>query len=201
MKKSLYILACLALFSCGGSSSENESLNENDQVFETTEEVIEEVIEEVSTCETDGISVYLSDPDESGTNIRNAPNGDVVGQLVKDEEDNMEFFITALEAKDGWIRIENKVENMGNAFEFNEGGECWIHGSVLGVDTRNYGNQVISMHADPDHESAEVGKIDKEMYGLHPLDKCGKWMKFKVNGTTGWVHEEWLCGNPLTTCS
>lgn len=204
MKKILFAFSALAFFSCGGGeSTETAETSEEAVEVEMEEESAEEVIAEEPTydCSIDEISVYLNDPDESGTNVRNAPNGEVVGQLVKDSEDNMEFFIIILESKDGWFHINNRVENMADGIKMNEGGECWIHGSVLGVDTRNYGNQVIPMHASPDHESEQVGEINKEMYGLHPLEKCGRWVKLKVNGTEGWVHDEWICGNPLTTCS
>jgi len=198
---------------CGNEETSQTEGNETHEELAT--EIIEEEIPQDDVAEDlmgnggpadecwGNQRVYLNDPDLSGTNIRNSPNGEIVGQLFKDE-DNPEYFITILEARDGWFRIDNVVNTPnGLGGSFNEAGECWMHGSVLGIDTRNYGGEVIPVFAYPNPETEHITSISQETYGLQVTDICGEWIKIqsKDKKIDGWVESRWLCGNPLTTCS
>jgi SH3-like domain-containing protein len=79
-------------------------------------------------------------------------------------------------------------------------GEGWIHGSVIGVDTRNYGGQTLELLDSPINGNV-VGEIKEQVYGLKLKDICGRWVQVDYKGIVGWIDSNWLCGNPLTTCS
>ena len=197
----------LLLVACGGGE-ETESTNSTDQTVETDVDTTSEAMPpedegevyeyELSDCKG-LLDVYLNDPDESGTNVRNSPGGDVVTKLVKDEEDNLEFFIQIVEQEDGWFKVK-QISNMSDGIEI-PGGEGWIHGSVLAVDTRNYGGETLYLLESPEEESAVNATIEGETYGLQLINFCGDWAEVSFEGVQGWIQTEWLCGNPLSTCS
>lgn len=148
-------------------------------------------------CLSVPLRVYLDDPDETGTNIRKSPGGEVVMQIKK-EGGNEEYFLHVIEAQDGWFKLESTFEGMEDVFEI-PGGVGWIHGSVIAVDTRNYGGQTLNLLSEP--ETGEIiSSITQEAYGLNLKDLCGEWAQVDYNGIVGWIEIEWLCGNPLTNC-
>ena len=151
-----------------------------------------------NNCTPSTLEVYLNDIDESGTNIRQSPGGKVVMQLVKGDIDD-EFFITLTQAQKGWFKIKSPIGGMEEDVEI-PNGEGWIHGSVIGVDTRNYGGQTLELLDSPINGNV-VGEITTEAYGLKLKDICGRWVQVDYKGTIGWIDSNWLCGNPLTTCS
>ena len=57
---------------------------------------------------------------------------------------NIEFFLTIIQAKDGWFKLKSPIEGMEDNIEI-PNGEAWIHGSVISVDTRNYGGQELEL--------------------------------------------------------
>ena len=147
---------------------------------------------------TDGyLQVFLSDTDKSGTNIRHKPKGKVLLKLVKPDEES-EFMLTVTEAKNGWFKVINPIYG-GDAQVKIPNDHGWIHGSVLGVGTSNYGNQKIELFESP-KKGKVVGSINKVSYDLNLKDMCGSWIKVEHKGTVGWVDGGWLCGNPWTTC-
>jgi len=214
MKKILlYTGLLLFTIACG---SDNSTPTENPSEATTTQEntnassegdameeavAVEEVAEpsvEARTCDASETDAYLDDPDLTGTNIRNRPGGDVIMQLVKDDI-NIEFFLTLTEAQDGWFKLKSPIGGMEGDIDI-PNGEGWIHGSVISADTRNYGGQTIELLDSPEVGTV-VGTIEEEVGGLKILDMCGLWVKVEYDGIAGWIERDWLCGNPLTTCS
>ena len=195
----LSVLVVSVVFSCGNEKQPVEvEVSDKQEISVKVEEVSKEPIAvETKNCAA-SLDVYLNDPALSGTNIRNKPKGDVIKKLIREDEDS-HFFITVTESKEGWFKIE-AVEDMEGAVEMDYT-SAWIHGSVLGIDTRNYGGEVVVMYKEPYEYSKEVGGLKEQSYGLSVLEICGDWVKIKSNELEGWVNEEWLCGNPLTTCS
>lgn len=212
MRKLLLVSIALFVLSC--SSSENPEAE--DSTLGTEEVAVLEDSIDATVYEEDlmgngpeggdcwgSVAVYLNDPDESGTNIRTSPNGDIITKLVIDDEDNIAFFLTVHAAKDGWLQIGNTIDNMARGMEYNSSGECWIHGSVVGVDTRNYGGETIELYDSAYSAGETIATITEELYGLQVLDICGEWVKIRSTekNLEGWVESKWLCGNPLTSCS
>ena len=80
---------------------------------------------------------------------------------------------------------------------------AWIHSSVLGLHTRNYGGQPLNLYASPSEDAPVVATIREEAADVRPLDvnADGSWVKVKAKAGTGWIQRNWLCDNPLTNCS
>ena len=138
--------------------------------------------------------------DASMTNILNKPMGATVMQLSYDD---MYIFILS-SPQDGWWKIEemSKVEEEEPvSMTGSDTGEYWIHYSSLGIGTRNYGGQCLTLRAAPDEEADIVYSFTKELE-LMPMDVQGDWVKVMVDGEdiVGWIEAEWLCSNPLTNC-
>ncbi len=206
----------LLLAACGEESKENdeantkekkpdaelstESSNKDVESYDVPKkETLEPIDEEApQPVENEPLTVYLDDPDETGTNLRKSPNGEVVMTLVKDDI-NMDYMLTVVEAKDGWFRVTGPIEGIEHDFDI-PGNEAWIHGSVISVDTRNYGNQTIELLSSP-VDGTLMATISEETGGLKILDMSGSWVQVEYDGTVAWIEARWLCGNPLTTCS
>ena len=146
------------------------------------------------------VSVFITDNDRY-TNVRNSPNGKVVARI----DNNLGSGMLELEKPvNGWWRIEdNSWEIAEEAKEVTLRGSrtgYWIHYSVVGFGTRNYGGQKLTLRATPSVKGRAVYSFTKELI-LHPLEVKGEWIKVKTNdGHIGWIHEEWICDNPLTNC-
>lgn len=153
---------------------------------------------ETINCPSFELTAYLNDPDNSGTNIRNSPNGETLLKL-KEGDEIYAFILTVTEVQNGWFKVNEIVDDMGNQIEI-PNGEGWIHGSVIGISTRNYLGQDLSL-LDKPKDGETIGIIKDETFGLSLLDVCGNWVKVSYKGTEGWIESNWLCGNPLTTCA
>ncbi len=217
MYKTYIFCGLLILFtSCGSNSTETEEIIQEENITEpveentrenvespaeeTTDAPVEEVAEEpavVRNCGAAEFHAYLNDPDDSGTNIRKSPGGEVVLVLVTDDL-NFEYFFTLTESQNGWFKVKSPIGGMENDFEI-PGQQGWIHGSVISVDTRNYGGEKLELLDKP--EDGKIVAVIEEESGLTVKDMCGKWVLVEYNGITGWIESYWLCGNPLTTCS
>ncbi len=137
----------------------------------------------------DMLEAMLTDSDET-TNIRSTPGGNVVMKLNSGKDDSMKAYVFMLTSpQNGWWKIDDlwnaADDEEETVLQGSDTGEYWIHYSVLGVDTRNYGGQ----------------ELYQELT-LMPIDVQGDWVKVKVSGfdVIGWIEVEWLCSNPLTNC-
>ena len=146
------------------------------------------------------IGAYISDDSGTPTNIRNAPGGQIVMSLP----DTCSYMMTLSNPRNGWWRVED-VECAENATDIplvgSSKGEYWIHYSVVGFTTRNYGNQRLCLRAEPSKKSKAVHWLVGET-NVHPIDatKSTDWVKVEANGHQGWIPSEMMCYNPLTTC-
>ena len=167
-------------------------------VANSTEEATEIVDNEEVVCEESLLTVFLDDPDLTGTNIRKKPKGEVAVKLILDEN-NIGFMMDICEEKNGWLRIKGSI--IGDRDEIDLPDQSgWIHHSVVSVGTRNYGGQEIPLIDEP-NGTKQTGAILRESYGVKIIGLCGEWVKIQHNKNNGWVKAEWLCGNPFTTCS
>ena len=148
----------------------------------------------------DTFTAFLTDGDET-TNIRNKPGGKVVMTVSA----NPSYVFDLTSPQNGWWRIlefwNAEDEDEDATLKGSDTGEYWIHFSVLGVNTRNYGGQELYLREAPDEDANVVFTFDKEMT-LSPMDVQGDWVKVKVGNfdIVGWIETEWLCSNPLTNC-
>lgn len=144
------------------------------------------------------VGCFISD--KTATNVRSTPGGKVVGQIPKPGT----YSLTVFNPTNGWWQILNGVvfEDMeGEVIEFE--GDVWVHGSVLGIGTRNYGGETLELRAEPREDAAVTGRITQADVTVRPLDMTadGEWVKVNWNGVIGWIDRYWLCSNPLTTCA
>ena len=147
----------------------------------------------------DTLVAYLMG-DAPMTNILNKPMGATVMQLSYDDI----CIFTLSSPQDGWWKIDEmyKVEDdEASSLTGSDTGEYWIHFSALGLGTRNYGGECLTLRAAPDEEADIVYSFTQEL-NLMPLDIQDDWVKVKVDGydIVGWIEAEWLCSNPLTNC-
>ena len=149
----------------------------------------------------DTISAYVIDEGKQMTNIRNSPQGAVVMKLRPTP--SYVFLLTTPDANGWWRAVD--IYNAEGDEEITLTGSAtdsyWIHYSVIGLGTRNYGGQTLVLRSEPTVNAPVVFSFADERI-LRPVDVCGEWMKVKtVDGKhVGWIEMEWLCSNPLTNC-
>jgi len=205
----LSIIFCLILFlSCKNNTVSEKNENTPQEIKIKTNDTIlseKDTILTISAEETEqepesiDLRVYLSDPDVEGvTNLRSEPNGEILGELEHDYE-----YIIYLDAQlNGWFRIAS-VEGIGIEIDVPKS-ELWIHYSVVGVSSRNYGNQTLNLYSLPNSESEICGKIIYET-SLKVTKVQGDFAYvFFIDENnkkiSGWIETTWLCGNPVTNC-
>lgn len=148
------------------------------------------------------IDVFVSDDTGSDTNLRNAPKGKIVGKLPKSGT----YMMNICDATNGWWRIcSNEVsaytDNMEGEIPAGTEGVAWIHYSVLGTSTRNYGGETLHLRDSPSEKARVTYSFKKELE-LRPIEEDGRWIKVETTDKKhrGWIDSYWLCGNALTTC-
>ena len=141
---------------------------------------------------------YISDPDTvNPTNVRNTPNGDIVLKL----ELNLDYIIHITACQGRWFKVD-MIES--DSLIGIPGGAAWIHGSVIGFDTRNYGGQNLNLYEKAKANSKVIDVIDDGEAHLRLVDIEGDWVKVEWNNkgkiVIGWIEKKWTCGNPYTNC-
>lgn len=141
--------------------------------------------------------VYVSDPTGTPTNVRAAPGGAVTGTLAVDGD----YLVKLADCKTGWCRVTAIDTVDQGPVAHPKGGERWLHSSVLAFATRNYGGQKLALRAKPDEKAAPVFSFTDEK-ALRPLDVRVGWVLAETldKKYRGWLQDEWVCGNPVTTC-
>ncbi len=198
----IYLVSVFVFFSCKQQEKNNNSTTEivakkkDEKPLDESITIQPEKQSLQQQCLPLKFRVFLDDPDTTGiTNIRKQPKGKIIATLDGKKSD---YIIWVTKAEKGWFKIENPIEGTEENITLpnNEG---WIHGSVIAVDTRNYGQQHLKLLDRP--ENGKVVTIIKKEVKLKPIDMCNDWIKVKYNGFIGWIEREWLCGNPYTNCS
>ncbi|MFH2094919.1 MAG: SH3 domain-containing protein [Bacteroidota bacterium] len=209
MKRILYPVFLIPLFllSCGGtessdngSSPEADTINKKVQLPDTLTTSEKDIVTDESVEEFDTpLQAYINDPyGNTPTNIRETPGGEVIYELPAGND-----YILYIVAKSGkWFKV-TEVDAIDEIIKL-PGNSGWLHGSVIGFGTRNYGNEPISLYSKPDKNSEVVTVIKQESF-VSLLDVDGDWVKVawkNENGFEfqGWIEQSWLCGNPLTNC-
>lgn len=147
---------------------------------------------------TGNLTVFLNDPDLTGTNVRKEPKGAIIYQMVRKNEEE-EFLIDLSQAQGGWFKV-TAIEGMDGAVAIDYTA-AWVHGSVLGVNTKNYGGETITIYEEATPKAPLVTSTTEVLYNLSLVDICGEWVKVKGKDFTGWIQQQWLCGSSLTNCS
>ena len=155
-------------------------------------------------CASAQIGAYVLDNVGEYTNIRNAPRGKVVKRLTR--EYSYMIMMRVRNVRDGWWEIvpntlvtadDGMMVNLDNVE-----GPCYIHYSVIALDTRNYGGQRLCLRKSPSKDGAVTFSFLDEI-SVRPIGVRGGWVKVQTTDRkhTGWIEYKWLCPNPLTDCN
>ena len=96
------------------------------------------------------LAVYISDNSGSATNVRNAPKGKVVAKLNA----NSGIMFDVESPRNGWWKISGGVytDPDKDMDDFRLKGSTtgyWVHYSVIGFSTSNYGGQTLHLRQSP----------------------------------------------------
>ena len=149
------------------------------------------------------LGVFINDNDGPYSNVRNSPAGQIVDRIPV----NASAMLGVETPKNGWWRIVGDCYEAIGEVDFEEfklkGSTTgyWIHYSVIGVGTRNYGGQHLYLRSEPKARGSVVYTIKEETI-VRPVEIKGDWVKVKtLDGKGfGWIEAEWLCGNSVTNC-
>lgn len=146
----------------------------------------------------DTLSVFIDD--SSPTNVRSAPGGSVVLQMPS----NCSYIATVCSPRNGWWRLivaDNAEEGGEVSLVGSPSKQYWVHSSVLGLSSRNYGGERFVLRAEPNDKAKAVYTFTDEITFI-PIDAKDDWVKVSTadGKHTGWIEVEQLCANPLTNC-
>ena len=153
-----------------------------------------------TTCEESVIFAYLCDESGTPANIRCAPNGAVAMTIDSKES----YMLELSNPENGWWQLEaiyDPVEDdAGIPLRGSKTGKYFIHYSIVGFSTRNYGQDYF-LREYPNEDSNITYRFHDEIL-VHPLEAIEGWVKVKTYDMkhTGWIESEMICDNPLTTC-
>ena len=143
------------------------------------------------------LTIYVDDPN-GPTNVRNSPNGKVVGKLKNSDMISVDY------CRNGWLHIAEPRwydgENGGLISKTSK--ELWIHNSVVGIGWERDGAVDFELRREPMQSGRIVYKGRGDKCPIERiLDITDGWVKIRIKGgKTGWVEAALLCGNTLTVC-
>ena len=209
MRATTIILAFLLIVFVGCIGNKNES-NNNHQTKFIDKENVKHINSTVERFKAEYVNqnlqnkiiaeAFLNDSDPNGANVREVPGGKVIKVLRTD----VEWMIDVCEAWNGWFRISPIIDSGEvDAIELKTE-NCWIHGSLMASDTRNYGGQSLNFHTKPDDKSVVAFTVNQEVRVTF-IDIMKDWAKVCYTNESGkkligWIELEWLCPNPYTNC-
>ena len=146
----------------------------------------------------ESLAVYLWDGAGKFTNFRNKPKGDIVGKISTEEI--VTLAVDRVE-KGWWHVVDGQAEVLDGDTKVFNNGEAWVHYSVLGIGTRNYDGQKLTLRDNPSETAKAVFSFTDEIT-LRPMEMKDGWVKvMTLDGKhTGWIEDTWLCGNPVSNC-
>ncbi|MBO7609605.1 MAG: hypothetical protein J6S96_05340 [Muribaculaceae bacterium] len=158
------------------------------------------IISLTATCDDAELFAYLCDSSGTPTNIRCAPNG-AVAMTINSKES---YMLELSNPINGWWQLEaiyDPVEDdAGIPLHGSKTGKYYIHYSIVGFSTRNYGQDYYLREYPSENSKATFNFHDEIL--VHPIEMTNGWVKVKTSDMkhTGWIESEMICNNPLTTC-
>ncbi|NLK19844.1 MAG: SH3 domain-containing protein [Synergistaceae bacterium] len=137
---------------------------------------------------------YIWNPDETATEVLDAPGGNVIAALPFAPDDPNLIMFEVMGFRGEWLLVE-----------IYDGRKGWLCSGSAEATLRNYGpGDSAELRAGPGVEHPPIGDI----YGEEPvkiLGGEGKWALIRYidenkGEVTGWTEAQNLCGHPYTTC-
>lgn len=148
------------------------------------------------------VEAYITDSDHY-TNVRNNPNGAIVGKL---DNDKYSWSVTITQIKNNWCKVvasllvpaEPDFDDVTAKLKPSDNG-YWIHNSMIGFTGMGAGG--VTLYEKQSTKSKVVFKSD-DWTIVHPISFNETWIKVKTadGKHTGWMPREEICSNPLTNC-
>ena len=190
-------------FSVAQNKKESPAKTETDKVQKkSTQQLFKETYHNQNRLDEPVFQAWVTDPDPTGTNVRQTPNGVVMRILMPNEHS---YMVNVLEEWNGWFRIDNPIQQLDTEEDLYCDGDMptlWIHSSLLGCTTL----RDVQLLKEPSSSSPVSIRIGADVV-VQPMAIKGQWVKIKhtdedSNKTfMGWVKASSLCGNPITLCS
>lgn len=146
------------------------------------------------------VRAYINDPDDAEpTNMRKSPNGKIIQKLPQGED----YMFHIIAQNNEWFQIKDLI-CFSEEIQITET-TGWIHSSVVGASNRACTKKGSPVYKYPVAEdSLLVGYVPMESsirikqlyYDYVEIDFKTETGKSK----SGWMHQDCVCGNPVTTC-
>lgn len=187
------------------TNTETTEIETQDTLAQTLEngdiiEVTEFEFNEEGFSQKAELTVYLSDPDmENPTNLRSGPGGKIIEKLIKEDD----YMFTIVEQKDGWFKV-NDFTSFNETYIV-QSKEGWLHHSVIGAATRYCDNNGTNLYKYPDAndefylETIEADRAIRILRYYYDYAEIS-YEDDKGEIKKGWIRQECICGNPVTTC-
>jgi len=149
-------------------------------------------------CEIERLGVYLTDPDTSGTNIRQSPGGAILSVVKNDPSPMVELYVMfeVCKMEGNWLLVKttNNPEEV----------EGWIHNSVVSTTLAAYSTP-IKIYEKPSEASKIIDRAKMEQR-VKVLASKGFFSKIEYLDNErklkrGYVKNQSLCGSAYTTCN
>lgn len=142
-------------------------------------------------------------------NIYDEPNGEVIYYLQPAEEAG--WGVTIVEESGNYFKILNIWRQSAEALDFwkndwmNEYKYVWIEKGSVGINTKNYDQQLIYLYSKPSTKSKSIGSLNN-VQTVIVKDVCNDWANVIAQDHQGKDLEGWLspkdqCSNPLSACN
>jgi uncharacterized protein YgiM (DUF1202 family) len=138
------------------------------------------------------IRAYVKDKDPQGLNVRTAPSSAsaIIGNLPTNTE------VKVFASKGTWMLVSPLAPNLhGIKFQ----GRGWVYTPLLGISTRGYDRNNVSVFARASYQSAVVGQIPSSK-PVNLLSCQGQWALVEKQRISGWLPPQEQCSAALTTC-
>jgi len=155
------------------------ALFENSNTFAQTKQI---------SCQ---IRAYVIDQDSHGLNIRSIPNsGQILGVLPANTD------VQVFASQGNWMLV-SPIDPKSQGIKFQ--GKGWVYVPLLGLSTRGYDKNTVSVFASANYKSKVVGQIPSSR-PVKLLSCQGQWAFVEKDGIKGWLPREDQCAAALTTC-
>ncbi|MCD9188490.1 MAG: hypothetical protein LUM44_18880 [Pyrinomonadaceae bacterium] len=143
--------------------------------------------------------VWIEDKDPKGTNVRDAPSikRKIVDVYERETDDEPQGSVYILGYSNGWVKVLLKEGGDTNPNNDKTG---WVSARLVTANVQTKTGKPAVLYALPKRSGKKIGKIPSE--NLIKIVGFGCFgFKIEYKGIVGWISDEDVCGNPLTTCA